>query len=74
MNSHVRLFNLISAAYRWFFRSEQRMFRSIFAAQAGTAGAAHGDSFLDVGCGTGALIPVLEESGFQAQGVENRAG
>jgi ubiquinone/menaquinone biosynthesis C-methylase UbiE len=74
MNSRVRLFNLIVAVYRWFFRSEQRRFRSVVAAQAGTAGAAHGDSFLDVGCGTGALIPVLEESDFQAQGVENEAG
>jgi len=70
MNSHVRLFHVIAGIYRWFFRSEQKMFRSVVAVQAGKAGAEPGDSFLDIGCGTGALISVLEESGFQAQGVD----
>jgi SAM-dependent methyltransferase len=70
MGSHVRLFHLIAGIYAWFFHSEQRMFRSVVAAQAGKAGAGPGDSFLDVGCGTGALISVLEEAGFRAQGVD----
>jgi SAM-dependent methyltransferase len=70
MNSHVRLFHVIAPGYYRFFRWQQKMFRSIIAEQASKAGAERGDSFLDVGCGTGALIAVLGEAGFRAEGVD----
>lgn len=70
MDSHVRLFHLIAPGYYRFFRSQKKMFRSVLAQQATKAGAESGDSFLDVGCGTGALITVLEEAGFRAEGVD----
>jgi ubiquinone/menaquinone biosynthesis C-methylase UbiE len=46
------------------------MFRSVVAMQAKHAGAEPGDSFLDVGCGTGALVSVLQEAGFRVQGID----
>jgi SAM-dependent methyltransferase len=46
------------------------MFRRIVAEHARTAGAEVGDSFLDVGCGTGALLSVLGEEGYQAEGLD----
>jgi SAM-dependent methyltransferase len=46
------------------------MFRSVIAAHAKNAGAEPGDSFLDVGCGTGALVSVLNEAGFRAEGLD----
>jgi SAM-dependent methyltransferase len=56
--------------YSIFFRSQQKAFRVVIAEQAGKAGAERGDSFLDVGCGTGALVSVLQEAGFQAEGLD----
>jgi len=46
------------------------MFRRIVTEHARTAGAKVGDSFLDVGCGTGALLSVLEENGYRAEGLD----
>jgi SAM-dependent methyltransferase len=70
MDPHVRLFHFIATGYYRFFRLQQKMFRSVIAEQAGKVGAELGDSFLDVGCGTGALIAVLEEAGFRAEGLD----
>jgi SAM-dependent methyltransferase len=70
MDSHVRLFHFIARGYSWFFRFQLRMFRPVVAEQARNVGAEPGDSFLDVGCGTGALVAVLKDAGFTAQGVD----
>jgi SAM-dependent methyltransferase len=69
-DSHVRLFHRIARAYSLFFRSQQKTFRSVIGEHAQGAGAEPGDTFLDVGCGTGALIAVLEEAGFRAEGLD----
>ncbi|MFA6504537.1 MAG: class I SAM-dependent methyltransferase [Treponemataceae bacterium] len=70
MDSHIRLFNFIAQAYRKFYGMQRRMFQPIVAANAKKIGADQGDSFLDVGCGTGALVSVLSEAGFKAEGVD----
>ena len=69
-DSHVRLFHRIAPGYSLFFSSQQKMFRSVIAGHAKNAGAEPGDSFLDVGCGTGALVSVLQEAGFRAEGLD----
>lgn len=70
MDSHIRIFNLIAPGYRRFYRSQQRMFRPIVARAATILGARPGASFLDIGCGTGALLSVLTEAGYRAEGID----
>lgn len=70
MNAHVRLFNSIAFGYRRFYAYQRRMFQPVVAEHAEKIGACRGDSFLDVGCGTGALLSVLSEAGFKAEGVD----
>ena len=74
MNQHVRLFNHIASIYCRFHAMQHRMFAPAVAAQRTAIGAAPGDSFLDVGCGTGVLLAVLREAGFRAEGVDAAPG
>lgn len=70
MDTHVRLFNRIAPAYRLFYGYQRRMFKAVLAEGIPKIGAKSGDSFLDIGCGTGALVSVLSEAGFTAEGVD----
>ena len=70
MDPHIRLFDRIAPAYRLFFGHQRRMFKAVMAEGVHKVGAESGDSFLDIGCGTGALVSVLSEAGFKAEGVD----
>jgi SAM-dependent methyltransferase len=70
MNRHIKLFNGIAFAYQWFFGFQRRMFGRIIAEHMQAVGAVAGDSFLDVGCGTGAFAAALNDAGFKAEGVD----
>jgi SAM-dependent methyltransferase len=70
MDSHVELFNRIAPWYRWFYGMQRHNFRTAIAENALRAEMASGDTILDIGCGTGALVSVLTEAGFKAEGVD----
>lgn len=70
MDAHTRLFDRIAPGYRLFYGYQRRMFKSVIAENAHKVGAEYGDSFLDIGCGTGALVSVLSEAGYNAEGVD----
>jgi ubiquinone/menaquinone biosynthesis C-methylase UbiE len=70
MDAHVKLFDGIAPWYSLFFSLQRRMFRSAVARNARRAGMVPGDTVLDIGCGTGALVSVLSEAGFKAEGVD----
>jgi SAM-dependent methyltransferase len=70
MDAHVRLFDRIASGYRLFYGYQRRMFKPLIAENAHKVGAENGDSFLDIGSGTGALLSVLSEAGFKAEGVD----
>jgi SAM-dependent methyltransferase len=74
MDAHVRLFDSIAPAYRLFYGAQRRRFREILALHLDKLGAAPGDSFLDIGCGTGALVAELSAAGFRAEGVDAAPG
>lgn len=70
MDEHVRLFDRIVPAYRLFYGYQRRMFKTVIKDNIERIGAAEGDSFLDIGSGTGALLSALSEAGFNAEGVD----
>jgi SAM-dependent methyltransferase len=70
MDTHVRLFDRIASGYRLFYGYQRRMFKPLIADNVRKVGAENGDSFLDIGSGTGALVSVLSEAGFNAEGVD----
>ena len=70
MDSHVRLFNSITPYYRRFYRMQRRIFSSAVSENARKAGMEPGASVLDIGCGTGALVSVLSEAGYRAEGLD----
>jgi SAM-dependent methyltransferase len=70
MNPHIRLFHRIAPIYNRFGAMQRRMFAPAVAEHRDAIGAEPGDSFLDVGCGTGVLLAVLREAGFRAEGVD----
>jgi SAM-dependent methyltransferase len=74
MDTHVRLFDRIASGYRLFYGYQRRMFKPLIAENAHKIGAQKGDSFLDIGSGTGALVSVLSEAGFNAEGVDAAPG
>lgn len=70
MDPHVRLFDRIASGYRLFYGYQRRMFKPLIEENAPRVGAERGNTFLDIGSGTGALVSVLSEAGFNAEGVD----
>ena len=64
------LFNIIAPVYGLFFGYQVRSFRTVIDKGSSPLHIAEDDSFLDVGCGTGALPFVLSERGYHTTGVD----
>lgn len=70
MDAHVRIFQRIAWIYRYFYGMQLRAYRDALERFPHVPAAAPGDSVLDIGCGTGALITALRERGYDAAGVD----
>jgi len=64
------LFNKIAPVYGMFFRFQVSNFRTVMDKAVTQINIPENSSFLDVGCGTGALPFVLSERGYQTTGVD----
>ena len=64
------LFNKIAPVYGMFFRFQVRNFRKVMDTAVTQINITEHTSFLDVGCGTGALPFVLSERGYQTTGID----
>ena len=64
------LFNRIAPVYGMFFGFQVRNFRKVMDKAVTQINIPEHSSFLDVGCGTGALSFVLSERGYQTTGVD----
>ncbi|KHO61114.1 SAM-dependent methyltransferase [Thermoanaerobacter sp. YS13] len=71
---HVKLFDIISPIYGWFFNSQVEYYKKVLVILKEHIDLRNYIKFLDVGCGTGALCYVLREAGFEVSGVEVSAG
>jgi ubiquinone/menaquinone biosynthesis C-methylase UbiE len=65
-----RLFNLIAPVYGLFYERQKRHYGDVIGRKFGKLGLSSHDSFLDVGCGTGALCAALGQNGFSATGID----
>ena len=64
------LFNKIAPVYGMFFRFQVRNFRKVMDTAVTQINITEHTSFLDVGCGTGALPFVLSERSYQTTGID----
>jgi SAM-dependent methyltransferase len=64
------LFNLIAPIYGLFYERQKRYYGDVIGRMFTKLGLSRNESFLDVGCGTGALCAALGERGFSATGID----
>jgi len=69
-NMQNNLFNIIAPVYGMFFGYQVGNFRTVIDKASTQIDIPEHSSFLDVGCGTGALPFVLSERGYQTTGVD----
>ncbi len=72
--SSSRLFDMIAPIYGRSFRLQQRTYREIYWREPIREILAGCRFILDIGCGTGAMVSVLREAGYQVTGVDASLG
>lgn len=68
--AHHLLFNTIAPIYGLFFKRQVRKFREVLERVRPELDLSGFSTILDVGCGTGALCSVLQETGLDVTGIE----
>ncbi len=67
---HIRLFNRIAPMYGWFYRRQKTQYYQLLGRFKQDLAFSPEDSFLDIGCGSGAFMQALHEQGFNVKGLD----